>query len=138
MPFRETALRLFLLVVLLAGVTGCKVQVDKSSNGEGDMFQVSARPLRRPTARGPWLSCSAPVQGAPAVLRDRATRSVPVLDRYRADGASASGDPYDPRLFREVVYLPVMSAVAKVVAGPGPGAGGEMAGGLATRAPAGG
>jgi len=71
------------------------------------------------------------VQGAPAVLRDRTTRSVPVLDRYRADGASASGDPYDPRLFREVVYLPVMSAVAKVVMGPGPGAAGELAGGLA-------
>jgi hydroxymethylglutaryl-CoA synthase len=60
--------------------------------------------------------------GAPAVLRDRATRSVPVLDRYRADGATASGDPYDPRLFREVVYLPVMSAVAKAVAAPGSGA----------------
>ncbi|MGO9342755.1 MAG: OB-fold domain-containing protein [Acidimicrobiales bacterium] len=60
-----------------------------------------------------------PVDGAPAVLRDRATRSVPVLDRYRADGASASGDPYDPRLFREVVYLPVMSSVAKAISGAG-------------------
>ena len=60
-----------------------------------------------------------PADGAPAVLRDRSTRSVPVLDRYRADGASASGDPYDPRLFREVVYLPVMSAVARAVAEPG-------------------
>ncbi len=53
---------------------------------------------------------------APAALRDRATRSVPVLDRYRSDGATASGDPYDPRLFREVVYLPVMAAVAQEVA----------------------
>ena len=50
-----------------------------------------------------------PAEGAPAVLRERATRSVPVLDRYRADGAVAGGDPYDPRLFREEVYLPVMS-----------------------------
>ncbi len=58
-----------------------------------------------------------PVEGAPAVLRDRATRSVPVLDRYRADGATASGDPYDPRLFREVVYLPVMSSVARAISG---------------------
>jgi hydroxymethylglutaryl-CoA synthase len=60
-----------------------------------------------------------PVEGAPAVLRDRATHSVPVLDRYRADGATASGDPYDPRLFREVVYLPVMSSVARAVSGSG-------------------
>lgn len=54
--------------------------------------------------------------GAPAVLRSRATRSMPVLDRYRADGATANGDPYDPRLFREEVYLPLMSKVAKAVA----------------------
>jgi hydroxymethylglutaryl-CoA synthase len=61
-----------------------------------------------------------PADGAPAVLRARATRSVPVLDRYRADGASAGGDPYDPRLFREEVYLPVMSAVARAAAGSRP------------------
>ena len=41
MPFRETALRLFLLAVLLAGATGCKVQVDKSSNGEGDNVKIA-------------------------------------------------------------------------------------------------
>src|ERR1700677_42987 len=41
MPNRETALRLFLLAVLLAGVTGCKVQVDKSSNGEGDNVKIA-------------------------------------------------------------------------------------------------
>jgi hydroxymethylglutaryl-CoA synthase len=58
--------------------------------------------------------------GAPAVLRSRATRSVPVLDRYRADGAFASGDPYDPRLFREQVYLPLMAdAAAAAVAHSG-------------------
>jgi hydroxymethylglutaryl-CoA synthase len=57
-----------------------------------------------------------PVVGAPAVLRSRATRSMPVLDRYRADGGTANGDPYDPRLFREEVYLPLMSEVARTVA----------------------
>ena len=41
MPYRETALGLFLLAVLLAGVTGCKVQVDKSSNGEGDNVKIA-------------------------------------------------------------------------------------------------
>ena len=58
-----------------------------------------------------------PVTGAPAVLRTRSTGSMPVLDRYRADGATANGDPYDPRLFREEVYLPLMSKVAAAVAG---------------------
>jgi hydroxymethylglutaryl-CoA synthase len=57
-----------------------------------------------------------PADGAPAVLRSRATRSMPVLDRYRADGGTANGDPYDPRLFREEVYLPLMSRVSKSVA----------------------
>jgi hydroxymethylglutaryl-CoA synthase len=57
-----------------------------------------------------------PAAGAPAVLTTRATRSMPVLDRYRADGGTANGDPYDPRLFREEVYLPLMSEVAKAAA----------------------
>src|SRR3984957_15861221 len=41
MPFRETALGFLLLVVFLAGVTGCKVQVNKSSNGEGDNVKIA-------------------------------------------------------------------------------------------------
>jgi hypothetical protein len=41
MPYRQTALGLSLLAVLLAGVTGCKVQVDKSSNGEGDNVKIA-------------------------------------------------------------------------------------------------
>lgn len=58
-----------------------------------------------------------PAKGAPAVLNARSHKTVPVLDRYRADGTFATGDPYDPRLFREEVYMPVMSAVAKAAAG---------------------
>ena len=53
-----------------------------------------------------------PAEGAPAVLHTRATRSAPALDRYRADGTNATGDPYDPRLFHEEVYLPVLAAAA--------------------------
>jgi uncharacterized OB-fold protein len=53
-----------------------------------------------------------PAEGAPAVLHTRATVSMPALDRYRADGTMATGDPYDPRLFREQVYLPVLAAAA--------------------------
>jgi hypothetical protein len=39
--YRETALGLSLLAVALAGTAGCKVQVDKSSNGEGDNVKIA-------------------------------------------------------------------------------------------------
>jgi hypothetical protein len=38
---RETALGLSLLAVALSGATGCKVQVDKSSNGGGDNVKIA-------------------------------------------------------------------------------------------------
>jgi hypothetical protein len=38
---RETALGLSLLAVVLSGATGCKVQVDKSSNGGGDNVKIA-------------------------------------------------------------------------------------------------
>jgi hypothetical protein len=38
---RDTALGLSLLAVVLFGATGCKVQVDKSSNGEGDNVKIA-------------------------------------------------------------------------------------------------
>jgi hypothetical protein len=38
---RETVLGLSLLAVVLSGATGCKVQVDKSSNGEGDNVKIA-------------------------------------------------------------------------------------------------
>jgi len=49
---------------------------------------------------------------APALLVRRATRVRPLLDRYRGDGQAGTGDPYDPRLYRERELLPsVASAV---------------------------
>ncbi len=38
---RETVLGLSLLAVVLSSATGCKVQVDKSSNGEGDNVRIA-------------------------------------------------------------------------------------------------
>jgi hypothetical protein len=38
---RDTALGLSLLAVVLSGAAGCKVQVDKSSNGEGDNVKIA-------------------------------------------------------------------------------------------------
>jgi hypothetical protein len=38
---RDTALGLSLLAVVLSGAAGCRVQVDKSSNGEGDNVKIA-------------------------------------------------------------------------------------------------
>ncbi|HUC38378.1 MAG TPA: OB-fold domain-containing protein [Acidimicrobiales bacterium] len=74
---------------------------------------------------------------ARASLVARATRSAPVVDRYRADGDSATGDVYDGRLFREEVYLPLMTEVARAVGAPGAWAvsdpDGKLSGALAKR-----
>jgi hydroxymethylglutaryl-CoA synthase len=49
--------------------------------------------------------------GAPARLVRRTTRVMAVVDRYRGDADPATGDIYDGRLFREEVYLPLMTTV---------------------------
>jgi hydroxymethylglutaryl-CoA synthase len=42
------------------------------------------------------------------MLTERVTRTQPFLDRYRGDGEAATRDLYDPRLFREEIFLPTM------------------------------
>jgi hydroxymethylglutaryl-CoA synthase len=49
----------------------------------------------------------ASVDGA-ATLVGRRTRTQPVLDRYRGDGEAETRDLYDPRLFREEVFVPLI------------------------------
>ena len=46
--------------------------------------------------------------GGNAMLTERVTRTQPFLDRYRGDGESDTRDLYDPRLFREEIFLPTM------------------------------
>ena len=46
--------------------------------------------------------------GGNAMLTERVTRTQPFLDRYRGDGEAATRDLYDPRLFREEIFLPTM------------------------------
>jgi hydroxymethylglutaryl-CoA synthase len=79
---------------------------------------------------------------APAArLVARATRAVPAVDRYRADGAGATGDVYDGRLFREEVYLPLLAEAGAAVAAGAPDMAawaasdpdGKLAGALARR-----
>jgi len=49
----------------------------------------------------------------PALLVASATRYAPVLDRYRPDASPVTVDAYDPRLFREEVFLPIVSGVSR-------------------------
>ena len=56
---------------------------------------------------------------APARLVARATRVTAAVDRYRADGAAATGDVYDGRLFREEVFVPLLARAGAAVAPPG-------------------
>jgi hydroxymethylglutaryl-CoA synthase len=46
---------------------------------------------------------------APATLTFRRTITRPVLDRYRGDDEAETRDLYDPRLFREQVFVPLMT-----------------------------
>jgi hydroxymethylglutaryl-CoA synthase len=55
-------------------------------------------------------------EGGTASLVARVTRSQPFLDRYRGDGEAETRDLYDGRLFREEVFLPVVSEVASALA----------------------
>jgi hydroxymethylglutaryl-CoA synthase len=48
---------------------------------------------------------------APARFTARRTASLAVVDRYRGDTQEATGDVYDGRLFREEVFLPLLSQV---------------------------
>ncbi|HEY7947223.1 MAG TPA: OB-fold domain-containing protein [Acidimicrobiales bacterium] len=57
--------------------------------------------------------------GPPARLVGRSSRVMAVVDRYRGDAGAATGDVYDGRLFREEVFLPLMTAVGRDMAAAG-------------------
>jgi hydroxymethylglutaryl-CoA synthase len=48
-----------------------------------------------------------------------------VVDRYRGDAEKATGDVYDGRLFREEVFLPLLTAVGRDLVAAGDGGGQE-------------
>lgn len=50
---------------------------------------------------------------AAASLVARSTRTRPVLDRYRGDVEAETRDLYDPRLFREEVFLPLLTEACR-------------------------
>lgn len=51
-----------------------------------------------------------------ARLVARTTRAMPAVDRYRADGEGATGDVYDARLFREEVFVPLLTETGRAAA----------------------
>lgn len=55
-------------------------------------------------------------EGGQATIAARVTRSRPFLDRYRGDQEAATRDLYDNRLFREEIFVPIMSEVAEQLA----------------------
>jgi hydroxymethylglutaryl-CoA synthase len=59
---------------------------------------------------------------AGATVGVRVTRSAPLLDRYRGDDDRDTRDLYDPRLFREAIFLPLLSEVIEALAAAAPGA----------------
>ena len=54
--------------------------------------------------------------GGSASLGARVTRTHPYLDRYRGDEETATRDLYDPRLFREEIFLPTMRELGEQLA----------------------
>ncbi len=63
-------------------------------------------------------AAAAAVLGAdgPATITARVTRTRPALDRYRGAGESGTRDPYDARLFREEIFLPVLREITEHLA----------------------
>ncbi len=54
--------------------------------------------------------------GGTATIGAHVTRSRPFLDRYRGDGEDDVRDLYDPRLFREEIFLPIVAEVTTALA----------------------
>jgi hydroxymethylglutaryl-CoA synthase len=54
--------------------------------------------------------------GGNAMIVDRVTHTEPFLDRYRGDGEADTRDLYDPRLFREEIFLPTMRELGEQLA----------------------
>jgi hydroxymethylglutaryl-CoA synthase len=55
--------------------------------------------------------------GGTASLGERVTRTHPFLDRYRGDREDATRDLYDPRLFREEIFVPTLHELGEQLDG---------------------
>lgn len=99
-----------------AGVDALLAAVDAISAGRVASALVVASDAALPALGTAWERRAAAgavalvlrADGGPATIAPVLTRSRPVLDRYRGDGETATRDLYDPRLFREEVFLPAV------------------------------
>ncbi len=93
-----------------------RIRAHRDRRGERRGPARSRHRLRGPVRRGQRpRSCSAPT-AAPAALGTRVSRTRPFLDRYRGDGEHDNRDLYDARLFREEMFLPVVTEVVEALA----------------------
>jgi hydroxymethylglutaryl-CoA synthase len=91
-------------------VPGPGTAAEATTGAGAAAFVLGALDGERPS--GPSSNGSSP----PARLVARVTRALPVLDRYRPDAASSTEDVYDGRLFREEVFVPLVSDAGRALA----------------------
>jgi len=104
----------------LAGIDALLSAWDAVAAGSSRVSLVVGADALRPglgTAFEAWAGAGAAAfvlraGDGPAALAHRATRGRPVLDRYRGDREPATRDLYDPRLFREEIFLPLVDGIA--------------------------
>jgi hydroxymethylglutaryl-CoA synthase len=107
-----------------AGMEALLAGADAVAAGTARLALVVASDALRPGPGTPFEGrCGAAAaavvlaaDGGSAALGARVTRSQPFLDRYRGDGEADSRDVYDARLFREEVFLPLVTEVAEALA----------------------
>ena len=115
----------------LAGIDALFAAWDAVAAGAARVALVVGADALRPglgTAFETWAGAGAAAfvlraGEGPAGLAQRATRGRPVLDRYRGDRETATRDLYDPRLFREEIFLPLIDDIAATLTGVGSSAG---------------
>ncbi len=71
---------------------------------------------------GPVAQDSGTDSAPAARLVARTTRSMPAVDRYRGDGSGVTGDVYDARLFREEVFVPLLTDTGRAAGTASPAA----------------
>jgi hydroxymethylglutaryl-CoA synthase len=107
-----------------AGMDALTAAADAVGAGSAQIALVIASDARRPgpgTGFEPRCGAGAAAivlaaTGGTAAIGTRVTRSRPFLDRYRGDGEDDVRDLYDPRLFREEIFLPVVAEVTTALA----------------------
>jgi hydroxymethylglutaryl-CoA synthase len=103
-----------------AGMEGLVAAWDAVAAGQVNTALVVAGDALVPGLGTPWerrvgagaVALVLSADAGPAALLSRTQQTRPVLDRYRGDGEASTRDLYDARVFREEVFLPLLTDVA--------------------------